>query len=294
MSYLIGIDLGGSSIKALALTPEGTRLSALNRSFDLNGEQDFAREIHGIVLEIEEAQGGVAQSLGLSAPGLVARDGRSIRNMPGRLQGLEGLDWTSYLDRQSVVPVMNDAQAALSGEAWVGAVKGVENVVLVTLGTGVGGAAKVDGRILKGAIGRAGHLGHICLDPNGEPDICRTPGSLELAVGNCSISSRTSGRFQTTHALVDAVRAGDPQAQTFWEEAVRHLACGLVSLVNVLDPEVIVIGGGIARAEEVLFQPLENLMNQMEWLVPGSPRVSIRPAELGEWAGAYGAAFSAL
>lgn len=294
MSYFIGIDLGGSSIKALAVTSVGERIAEINRSFDAEKEQDFACEIQRIVQEIEETRGSAAQSLGLSAPGLTARDGRSIRNMPGRLQGLVGLDWTTFLNRQTSVPVMNDAQAALAGEAWVGAVKGIENVVFLTLGTGVGGAAKVDGHILRGAIGRAGHLGHVCLDPHGEPDICRTPGSLELAVGNCSISKRTQGRFQTTHALVDAVRSGDAEARSYWANTVRHLACGLVSFVNVLDPEVIVIGGGIARAGELLFDPLETYMNDMEWLVPGSPRVSIRPAVLGEWAGAYGAAYSAL
>lgn len=275
------------------MTPEGEQIRVKNRSFDLSESQDWAREIRILLDEIAGEQDGPASGLGLSAPGLVHPDGRSIRNMPGRLQGLEGLDWTTYLQRDRVVPITNDAQAALAGEAWVGAVREIDNVVFLTLGTGVGGAAKVDGRILKGAIGRAGHLGHICLDTRGKPDICRTPGSLELAVGNCSIQERTNNRYQTTHELVDAVCAGDKEADSYWQETVRSLACGIVSLINVLDPEVVVIGGGIARAGEILFRPLENELNEMEWIISGAPRVHVRPAQLGEWAGAYGAAFSA-
>ncbi len=294
MSYLIGIDLGGSSIKALVATSQGERLDVKNRSFDQEESQDWAREIRSLVEDIESEQGTPAAGLGLSAPGLVDSKGRSIRNMPGRLEGLVGLDWTTYLQRDHVVPVSNDAQSALAGEAWVGAVKDIDNVVFLTLGTGVGGAAKVDGNILRGAIGRAGHLGHICLDPSGAPDICRTPGSLELAIGNCTIRERTGNRFGTTHELVDSVRAGDSEACRLWAETIRNLACGLVSLINVLDPEVIVIGGGIARADELLFNPLRDRLDELEWIVPGSPRVSVRAAQLGEWAGAYGAAYSAL
>jgi len=291
MSYLIGIDLGGSSIKTLALTQEGERLFEQQRSFDVEAADDWAKEIRSLIDEIEAAQGRSALSLGISAPGLVDREMRSIRNMPGRLQGLEGLDWTDFLGRETPVPIMNDAQAALAGEAWVGVVRDIDHVVFLTLGTGVGGAVKVDGHILRGAIGRAGHVGHLCLDPSGKPDICRTPGSLELAVGNCTIQERTKGQFETTHALVEAVRAGDLSAQVYWQETVHHLACGIVSLVNVLDPEVVVIGGGIARAGNVLFDLLATELDEMEWIVPGH-RVEVRPAALGEWAGAYGAAIT--
>ena len=291
MGFLLGIDLGGSSIKALALTSEGERLIERHRRFDATAAMEWAKEIRVLVHEMESELGAAAVSVGLSAPGLVAADGASIQTMPGRLQGLEQLNWADYLQRPHPVPVLNDAQAALAGEAWVGAGQGVDNVLLITLGTGVGGAAKVDGRLLRGAIGRAGHVGHICLDPKGTPDICRTPGSLELAVGNCTILDRTEGRFKTTLDLVAAAETGDTQAQQWWQETVHRLACGLVSLENVLDPELILIGGGIARAGAALFDPLADYMNQMEWLV-SDHRVMIRPAALGEWAGAYGAALT--
>lgn len=289
--YLLGIDLGGSSVKAIAVTPEGDRLATRRRDLKLEIERDWARDIADLTQELETELGSPARSVGLSAPGLAARDRRSIRVMPGRLQGLEGLDWTKFLARETLVPVLNDAQAALAGEAWVGAARGVDNVVMLTLGTGVGGAAKVDGRILGGAIGRAGHVGHICLDPEGAPDICRTPGSLELLVGNCSVQERTGGAFATTHDLVAAVERGDASAQSAWQRTMKHLACGIASLINVLDPEVVLLGGGITRAGKTLLDPLQAALDDVEWVIPGH-RVELRIATLGEWAGAYGAAIS--
>src|SRR5207249_2187105 len=127
--------------------------------------------------------------------GLPARDGRSIASMPGRLAGLEGLNWQQWLGLAKPVPVFNDAQAALLGEVWLGAAKGAANAVLLTLGTGVGGAAMVDGRVLRGHLGRAGHLGHVALDPDGPGDIVNTPGSLEDAIGEHTLTVRSRGGF---------------------------------------------------------------------------------------------------
>src|SRR5207248_10157438 len=141
-------------------------------------------------------------AVGVSAPGLAAADRRCISHMPRRLQGLEGLDWTEFLGVGRPVPVLNDAHAALLGECWIGAAQGLQNVAMLTLGTGVGGAAMVDGKLLRGHVGRAGHLGHICLNPYGTPGITGTPGSLENAIGNCTIEERTLGRFRSTHDLV--------------------------------------------------------------------------------------------
>lgn len=123
--------------------------------------------------------------------------------MPGRLHGLEGFDFTNHLQQSRPVPVCNDAHAALLGEAWVGAAKGYDSVIMLTLGTGVGGAAIVNGRMLCGRIGRAGHFGHTSLDPWGKPDICNAPGSLERAIGNCTIQERGQGRYENTHAVRD-------------------------------------------------------------------------------------------
>jgi glucokinase len=208
--------------------------------------------------------------------------------MRGRLGEVEGLNWGELLGRPRV-PVLNDAQAALVGEAWVGAARGSRNVMLLTLGTGVGGAAIVDGRLLRGHLGRAGHLGHVCLDVAGGPDIANTPGSLEAMIGNYTIGRRSGGRFATTHDLVAAYRAGDADAARVWERSLDALACAVASLVNVLDPEAVIIGGGVAVAGDALFGPLGERLRRVEWSLAGE-RVRIVPAALGEFAGAIGAA----
>lgn len=293
MSYAIGIDLGGSSVKTVAVTPAGETLSQSNLEFDPGASMDWARKIRDIVRRIETDRGEAASHIGLSAPGLAARDGRSIAHMPGRLQGLENLDWTGFLKTACTVPVLNDAHAALLGEAWLGAAQGFSNVIMLTLGTGVGGAAIVDGRLLRGHIGRAGHLGHTSLDINGPADVCGTPGSLEVAIGNCTIRERTHGRFNSTHELVAAHLSADAEASSYWNRSVRTLACAVVSFINILDPEAVLIGGGIARSGKALFEPLEQYLNDFEWR-PGGHAAKILPASLGELAGAYGAAKNAL
>jgi glucokinase len=293
MSHALGIDLGGSSIKAAAVTREGQTLAQRHVDFDAAADRDWAKHIHAIAEEFHSRFGPPTNGIGVSAPGLAARDERSIAVMPGRLAGLEGLDWTDFLGSPKPVPVLNDAHAALLGEAWLGAAKGFQNVILFTLGTGVGGAAMVDGRLLRGHLGRAGHLGHISLDIDGPPDVCRLPGSLELAIGNCTVAARTGGRFQTTHDLVAAHLAGDAEATRVWLRSVRSLACAIASCVNVLDPEAVVIGGGIARAGATLFDQLRRFVDEVEWQ-PAGQRVKILPAMLAEFAGAYGAASLAL
>ena len=293
MTYLLGIDLGGSSVKAVAVTPEGTALARYNEPFDPDRPLHFAEVIGAVAERAAAGQGGPPERTGLSAPGLTARDGRSIAFLPNRLAGLESLDWTGFLGASSPVPVLNDAHAALMGEVWQGAARGSSNVILLTLGTGVGGAAMVDGHLLKGVIGRAGHLGHLVLDMAGPPDICNTPGSLEWAIGNCTIRERTQGRFATTHGLIQACEGGDPFAREVWLKSVRALACAVASFINILDPEVVIIGGGIARAGDALFQPLAGFLEPIEWR-PGGQQARIVPAQMGEFAGAFGAAYNAL
>ena len=275
MSYAIGIDLGGSSVKSVAVTPDGQLLAQSSTPFDAAAKMDWAEKIRDIIARFSSEQGSAASHIGLSAPGLAAKDGRSIAAMPGRLQGLVGLDWSTYLQTATPVPVLNDAHAALLGEAWLG------------------GAAIVDGRLLKGNLGRAGHLGHISLDIDGPVDVCGTPGSLEVMMGNCTIADRTKGLFKTTHELVAAHLAGDPEASYFWLRSVRALACAITSFVNILDPEAVIVGGGIARAGDALFHPLRECLAEIEWRSVGY-EVKVLPATLGELAGAYGAAHTAL
>ena len=293
MTYAIGIDLGGRNIKFVAITPQGeVRARASAPTYADN--TDWAQTIQSLIRKISDEQGRAPLCVGLSAPGLAAPDGRSILWMQGRLEQVQGLDWTSYLNFSKTVTVLNDAQAALLGEIWLGAARGTRNAILLTLGTGVGGGIVCDGHLLRGNIGRAGHLGHIALDVDGAKDIVNTPGSLEDAIGDCTVAQRSNGRFESTYDLVEAHRVGDGEATKIWLRSVKYLAAGIVSLINAVDPEIVIIGGGIAAgAGEVLFEPLQSYIDRWEWRPTGSA-ARIVPAQLSEYAGACGAAYEAL
>lgn len=278
-------------MKALALTLEGETLVEKSVTTTDDGTKSWMERARKLLRETLDACPKDV-FVGVAAPGLAASDGCSIAFMPGRLLGLESLNWREWLGLRTHVPVFNDAQAALLGETWLGPAKGVSNVLLLTLGTGVGGAAMVDGRVLRGHLGRAGHLGHVSLNPDGALDIVRTPGSLEDAVGENTLAARTGGRFKSTRELVEAFRKGSPEAADVWLKSIRALAAALAGFINVLDPEVIVIGGGIAEANDALFGPLQSELDKFEWR-PGGARVRVVKVGLGHNAGAAGAAYGA-
>jgi glucokinase len=290
--YWLGVDLGGSSAKSAALRRNGEVVGQGREVFDPDKPLDFVEAVRRLV-DGACSEWGKPAGVGLSAPGVASPRGDAIAVMPGRLAGLEGLVWRDALGLDHPVPVLNDAQAALFGEAAFGAARGVRHAILITLGTGVGGAIWSDGRLLRGHTGKGGHLGHLSLDPAGTPDICGTPGSLEDAIGNHNIRARSAGRFETTHALVAAHIAGDPFATSVWMTSVRALAAAIVSFGNVLDPEIVILGGGVAEAGEALFNPLRQYLDAMEWRPAGSG-VTLRPAALGPHAGAWGAAACAM
>jgi glucokinase len=289
-TYSIGIDLGGSSLKAIAVCGRET-FERVNLEFDPDRELDWLQKARNI-LDQFHSRLGKPEHIGVSAPGLAALDGTSIACMPGRLSGLEKLNWAQALSYSKPIPVLNDAHAAILGEAWCGAADGFRNVFMLTLGTGVGGAAIVDGKLLRGAFGRGGHLGHASLDIDGPIDVAGMPGSLEVAIGNCTIDQRSQGRFTNTHDLIAAFDRRDAFAAAVWLRSVKALACAVASFVNVLDPEAVIIGGGIARAGESLFGPLQRYLDEVEWR-PLGVAVKVLPAKLGEFAGAYGAAWIA-
>ena len=293
MRYGIGVDLGGTNIKIVAVSEEGQVLERSTCETQTDSPGSWVETIRQRIKEIEKSRAVSARWIGLAAPGLAARDSLSIASMPGKLRGLEGLDWTDSLQTSHPVPVLNDAHAALLGEAWIGAAVGYRNAVLLTLGTGVGGALLAEGRLFKGHIGRAGHLGHISLNPDGSPDIVGTPGSLEQTIGNSTLADRSAGRFTSTRRLVEAHLNGDEKATDVWLRSVYNLAAGITSIINAVDPEVIIIGGGIAQAGSALFDPLERFLEKMEWR-PQGQRVRIIPAALGDFAGTLGAAYYAM
>ncbi|MGD9636739.1 MAG: ROK family protein [Pirellulales bacterium] len=285
-AHALGIDIGGTRIKAVALRADGT-VVAERIEPSANCVETLLAAISRIVGELA-AEGS---PIGISAPGLASRDNRSITWMRGRMEAVEGLHWRERLARN--VWVLNDGHAAAVGENWLGAARGASHALLLTLGTGVGGGVIVDGRVLQGATGRAGHLGHISLDCRAAPDIVGMPGSLEDCIGNHNLAARSGGRIHDTLLLLQAVAAGDRAAIDCWHASLHGLAVGIASLVNAFDPEIVVLGGGIAESGPALFEPLQAYLDQVEWRPTGA-RVPLVAAKLGELAGAIGAARFAM
>jgi glucokinase len=212
--------------------------------------------------------------------------------MPGRLAGLEQFVWSDFLERPTWV--LNDAHAALIAETSFGAGKGYADVLMLTLGTGVGGGVMIGGELHQGLLNRAGHVGHVSLNADSDArDITNMPASLEDAIGDCSIEQRSFGRFTSTHDLLEAVRCGDRLAVYTWLHSVKKLATALCSFINMLSPEIIILGGGISRAGKELFEPLAEFMNIFEWQ-HSDTRTPVVPAVFDEYSGAAGAAGFAL
>lgn len=293
---VIGIDLGGTNIKGVWMDADGTILDKQTKATgDRRGKQKDFSAWQQSIKEMVEALSAKAEkklTVGLSAPGLPSPDAKAISYMPGRLAGLENFDWSAYLPAKSV-RVLNDAVAALLAERDYGAAQGYQHVMMLTLGTGVGGALLIHGQPYIGNLSRAGHLGHISLNPDGGKGILNLPGTLEYFVGNETVGKRSLGRFESTHELVQAHQTGDVFATQVWLETVKKLALGISSLINVISPELIILGGGISKAGKELFDPLDALMKQYEWR-PGGVATPIVSAQMKEYAGAIGAAVYAL
>ena len=284
---VIGIDLGGTRIKAVAIDGSGNILHQHYHPTRDGDDSVWKNAVAVAVEEIREKTGNRDVVVGISAPGLPNAGNSAIAFMPGRLQGLENFDWTGFLGVRTFV--LNDAVSAMMSEARFGAAKGRKNVVMLTLGTGVGGALLIGGKPYQGAFNKAGHLGHMVIDSTAERDITGIPGSLEDAIGNCTIEKRSFGKFNSTKQLLEAFRKEDPFAAEVWLTSVRKLAVGLASLTNILSPEMIVLGGGITEAGEDLFVPLEKYMDIFEWRAGGN-KTEIVKARHGDLAGAVGAA----
>ncbi|HEY0009207.1 MAG TPA: ROK family protein, partial [Tepidisphaeraceae bacterium] len=290
MKRLIGIDIGGTQTKAVCCSESGAVLARVSHETGdaFNAWRDV---MHDVVRTFENEQ-GPADCVGVSCPGIGRPDGSGISWMIGRMEGVVNFDFTAHLNRKQRVPVLNDALAALLGEAWTGAARGVEDAILFTLGTGVGGAILSGGKLVKGYSGRAGHLGHLTVDADGPLDICNTPGSIEHAIGNYSLADRTGGRFTSTAELVKDV-ANDTEAHAVWRRSVRHFAAAIASVINVVDPQRVIVGGGMIAAGPMLFDLLAKELARVEWR-PLGVGVEVVPAQLGEWAGAIGAARNAF
>ena len=291
MRTAIGIDLGGTRIKAVAINNEGNVLHQVYADTNDGVDVVWKDAVATTVSDLLNRTGNRNTIIGISAPGLPDDDNKSIACMPGRMQGLENLIWKDFL--QQPVSVINDGVAALMAEAKFGTAKGKKHVVMLTLGTGVGGAILIDGKPYQGAFNKAGHIGHMVINDEGDCDVTGMPGSLEECIGNCTIEKRSGGKFVSTREMLIAYRNGNTLAKEVWLKSVKHLAIGLASITNILSPQMIVLGGGITEAGNDLFEPLHQYMEQYEWRVLGK-RTEIVKATYGDLAGAIGAACFAM
>ncbi len=286
-STAIGIDLGGTRIKGVIINDKGEIITQVYHPV----EGDNWKQV--IIDTVNELRTKIAGEhlVGISAPGIPDELNSCIAHMPGRLQGLEGLHWSEVFGNDTWVA--NDAIAAMAAEARFGAAKNAKHAVLLTLGTGVGGALLINGQIYQGAFQKAGHAGHISVDHDSDPDITGIPGSLEDAIGNCTINKRSLGKYNYTHDLLEDYKNGDFFAQWLWLNSVRKLSIAIASITNILSPEIIILGGGITESGPLLFDPLRQFLALYEWRA-GGHKTTLVKAEFGDLAGALGAASFAM
>jgi glucokinase len=220
---------------------------------------------------------------------------RGLLLAPPHLPGWRDVPVTALAEREFDRPAVleNDATAAAMAEFRYGAGAGTENMVYLTLSTGVGGGIVLGGRLYHGAAGNGGELGHVTVDWHGRPCRgCGRRGCLEAYVSGTSNAARAREAglsFETAEQVAAAARAGDAGAAAVWDETVEALACGLTSIVNLFEPELVVVGGGVARSGEQLLAParawvLEHAMG------PAGRVVDVAAAALGERVGVVGAA----
>ena len=283
----IGIDLGGTRIKGVAIDAKGNILHQTYTATNDGEGEVWKAAVAKTVNDLRQKINRGKASVGISAPGLPNSENTTIAFMPGRLEGLENFLWKDYL--QSPAYVLNDGVAALVAEAKTGAAKNSTNAIMITLGTGVGGALLINRQPYQGSFNKAGHIGHMVIDSNGDADVTNMPGSLEECIGNCTIEKRSNGKFTSTQELLNAYKNGDDLAKQVWLTSVKKLAIGLASASNFISPDTIVVGGGIAEANDDLFIPLNKWFDEFEWQ-PGGIRPNIVKAIHGDMAGAIGAA----
>jgi len=291
---LIGIDLGGTYIKALLTNSKGEIIQeASTPTNDISGVDNSAQwkaSVKRLIAELEDANGAPVRAIGVSSPGTVNRENQFVLSNGTKLLGVEDFKWSDYLDRP--VYVLNDAHAALYSESKLGIGKEVKNIVMITLGTGVGGGILIEGKLLQGKLGRAGHIGHTSVSKDSILGIANTPGSIESAIGECTLLQRTYGKYKSTKELVDAHLNGDTFATWVWYNSIQALARSITSTINILSPELIIIGGGVSKSGDALMKPLEDFLDIYEWR-PKGYKTPVRFAQMGNHAGAIGAALFA-
>ena len=307
---VIGVDLGGTKLLAGVVDEALTVHHRAQRRARGADEAEVLDTIVGAVREVLDASGVPIRGVGFGIPSLVdpaTGTAQSTVHLP-----LRGVPFRDVMAERLGVPVWvdNDANAALLAEHRAGAAAGAAEAVMLTLGTGIGGAIVVGGRLYRGANGGAGEFGHTIVDPHGIRCDCGNVGCLETIVSGRALGraaeraareapdsglglAREMGRELTGMLVTDLAHDGDPVARSVVRAMGEWLGIGLVNVVNALNPSVVVIGGGVVAAGDLLLDPAREVVRR-RGLVPAGETVRILPARFGEESGMLGAALLAL
>lgn len=307
----IGIDVGGTKMLGVVIDPGAPeQIVAQHRVPTPNAGVGL---IDALAEQIEhlETMAGRADAIGIGVPGLVDRDG--VLHVGAHLAKIDRLPLADGLRERTGRPIVvdNDANGHAVGEHRVGAARGVDDALIVTLGTGIGAGFISGGRLVHGSHGFAGEPGHMVIDPSGPPCPCGRRGCWERfasgsGLGRLARDAALGGRLRAAVDLAGgepeavrgehvtaAARQGDAEALAVLQELGRWIALGLANLINLLDPALIVIGGGVVDAADLV---LPAVREQVAAAVLGHgrrPNVPIEAAALGEEAGAIGLALLA-
>ena len=294
MRHVIALDVGGTGMKAALVGDDGALLHRARRATGrergpdavVAGILDFAAELYAYGTEHH----GPPAAAGIAVPGIVDEEhGTAVyaANL-----GWKDVPLRDLLAERLGVPVAlgHDVRTGGLAEGRIGAGRGADRFLFVPLGTGIAGAIGIDGRVESGAHGFAGEIGHVVVRPGGTLCPCGQRGCLERYASAAAVSEAWAAAGGNPDAdaadCARAVAAGDPGARRVWQEAVDALADGLVTALTLLDPRTLIIGGGLAEAGEVLFQPLRDAVRRR---VTFQKLPSIVPAALGDTAGCLGA-----
>jgi glucokinase len=287
----IGVDVGGTKVLGVVVDDAGALVAEHRVPTPATGEALVAAMVD--VIEVLRTPGVVA--IGAGVPGLVSREDvlRFAPNLPGVVE----LPVGPLLADATGLPVRvdNDNTCALWGEHLLGAARDVDDAVLVGLGTGIGGGLLLDGRLVRGAHGFAGEIGHMVVARGGIPCVCGRNGCWERYASGSALGrmGREAGIGTRGEEVTAAALAGDATALAVFDEFADWFAVGLVNLVHVLDVSRCVIAGGLVEAGEVLIDAVRRAFAAKLVAPEHRPPVEIVPAELGERAGAIGAALLA-
>ncbi len=287
---VIGIDVGGTAIKLGRFRFNGSCVQSLSVATPQPPTPEAVMAVMvDAIAQLDPQQQAIA--IGIGTPGPADAAGR-IAKVAINLKGWYDVPLANYIEMKTGKPtiVANDANCAGLGEAWLGAGRRFKNLIMLTLGTGVGGAIIIDGKLFIGHQGAAGELGLITLNPHGFACNSGNQGSLEQHLSVTAIRRHTGKDPNELGALA---KVGEPNALTFWHKYGTDLGIGLTSLIYVLTPEAIVIGGGVSASAE-FFLPSAKAEIQQRVLPTSRYDLQILPAELGNAAGMVGAAKLAL